>query len=529
MPVTAGTEGDHSVTRPNILFLFSDQQRWDTIAAAGNPVIRTPVLDDLCAAGVRFDRGYTPSPVCVPARCSAMTGLLPHRTGCFENGSPMPSPAEVPTMMGVLREAGYQTHAAGKMHFVPGDRDYGFESMDLSDRSAGGNKYHTFVRESGFEEVFNPIGMTGDMYYVPQVSPVPQAAHHTTWVAERSIAFLRERDRSRPFFLWTSFVKPHPPFAPPYPWHTLYRSTDMPLPKRPRGYEALQTWAMRHQNRYKWRESGPDDNLLRTMKAYYYAEISYIDCQTGRVLQALRDSGELENTLIVYSSDHGEFMGDYHSFGKRSFLDSSARVPMLASWPGRLPAGEVCPIPVSLLDAMPTFLEAAGTDPTPYRLDGESLRTIYETGPANRVVAGQIQEAERASYMATDARWKYIYSAPDEREYLFDLHADPDETEDVATIGIFGPGVVGRREAPAAVAERSADRTRARNRLRGVLFERFRQDGYTAPLEGDHWRHFGRGADPVDADDDRFGHGPAWGDPYIRIPGYEQPWTPPRR
>jgi hypothetical protein len=130
--------------------------------------------------------------------------------------------------------------------------------------------------------------------------------------------------------------------------------------------------------------------------------------------------------------------------------------------------------------------------------------------------------------MATDARWKYIYSAPDEREFLFDLAADPDETEDVATIGIYGPGVVGRRDAPPDVAARSKERTAARERLRSALFDRFRRDGYSAPLDGDQWRRYGRGADPVDPDEDRFGHGPAWGDPYVRIPGYEQPWMPRR-
>ncbi|MBI3971995.1 MAG: sulfatase-like hydrolase/transferase [Chloroflexi bacterium] len=517
------------MTPPNILFLFTDQQRWDTIAAGGNPVIRTPVLDELCARGVRFDRAYTPSPVCVPARCSAMTGRLPHCTGCFENGSPMPDPAEVPTMMHVLRDAGYQTHATGKMHFVPAGRDYGFESMELSDRAAGENTYHAFVRRRGYEAVFNPGGMTGDMYYIPQVSPVPQDVHHTAWTAERSIEFLRRRDRSRPFFLWTSFIKPHPPFTPPYPWHTLYRSTDVPLPKRPPQYQALQTWLMRHQNRYKWRESGPDDNLLRTMKAYYYAEISFVDHHVGRILEALRESGELENTLIVYSSDHGELMGDYHSFGKRTFLDSAARVPMLAVWPGRLPENEVCRAPVSLIDVMPTFLEAAGIDVTPFQLDGQSLRAVYEQRTADRVVLGQILEAANAAYMATDGRWKYFYSAPDEREYLFDLEADPDETEDVATITVHGPGIVGRREVSPAAAARDAERTAARDRLRGVLVERFRRDGYLAPLAGGDWRRYGRGADPANADDDRFGHGPAWGDPYVRIPGYAQPWFPPRR
>ena len=357
---------------------------------------------------------------------------------------------------------------------------------------------------------------------------MPQALHNSTWVAERSIDFLNRRDRSRPFFLWTSFVKPHPPFTPPYPWNTLYRSTDLPLPKRPAQSQALQTWLMRHQNRYKWREGGPDDNLLRTMKAYYYAEISFIDYQTGRILAALEQTGEAENTLIVFSSDHGELLGDYHCFGKRTFLDSAARVPLLAVWPDRLPAGAVCPTPVSLIDVMPTFLEAAGIDAAPLALDGQSLRTISEAEPSDRLVLGQILEEANASYMATDARWKYIYSALDEREYLFDLAADPGETDDVATHTVAGPGIVGRRLLPPEAATHDAERAAARDRLRGALIARFRQDGYVAPLEGDHWRRYGRGADPADADVDRLIAPAAWGDPYVRLPGYEQPWMLPR-
>ncbi len=517
--------GTVSVTsRPNILFLFTDQQRWDTIAAAGNPLVRTPALDSLCAHGIRFDRAYTPVPVCVPARCSTMTGRLAHRTGCFENGSPMP--ANVPTMMQVLRDAGYQTHGAGKMHFVPANRDYGFTSADLCD--GRDNAYLRFIRAQGFAEVYNPGGMLGDMYYIPQVSPMPPALHNSTWVAERSIDFLSQRDRSRPFFLWTSFVKPHPPFTPPYPWNTLYRSTDLPLPKRPAQSLALQTWLMRHQNRYKWRESGPDDNLLRTMKAYYYAEISFIDYQIGRILETLEQTGNRENTLIVFSSDHGELLGDYHSFGKRTFLDSAARVPLLAVWPDQLPEGKVCTTPASLIDIMPTFLEAAGIDATPYDLDGQSLRVIGEAPAVDRLVLGQILDQANASYMATNTRWKYIYSALDEREYLFDLAADPDETEDVATHTVFGPGIVGRRLLPPNAATRDAERAAARDRLRNALIERFRKDGYLTPLDGEHWRRYGRGADPADPDTDRLVAPPAWGDPYVRLPGYVQPWMPPR-
>ncbi|HEY8742435.1 MAG TPA: hypothetical protein VIU62_05020, partial [Chloroflexota bacterium] len=141
---------------------------------------------------------------------------------------------------------------------------------------------------------------------------------------------------------------------------------------------------------------------------------------------------------------------------------------------------------------------------------------------------GQILDEANAGYMAMDRRWKYVYSALDEREYLFDLQSDPEETENVATRTVWGPGIVGRRDLPPEAARHDAERTEARERLRGALIERFRRDGYLAPLQGDQWRRYGRGADPRDPDVDRFAHGPAWGDPYVRLPGYEQPWAPPR-
>lgn len=159
-----------SSKRPNILLLFTDQQRWDTIAAAGNSVIKTPALDSLCARGVRFARAYTPSPVCVAARCSVMTGRLPHRSGCFNNGSPMSR--ELPTLMGALSEAGYQTHAVGKMHFSPTRYPFGLQSMELSEeipQSVDADEFLQFLKERGFDEdrIFQEARWTGPWPRVP--------------------------------------------------------------------------------------------------------------------------------------------------------------------------------------------------------------------------------------------------------------------------------------------------------------------------------------------------------------------------
>lgn len=491
--------------RPNILLIMTDQQRADTLGASGNDFIRTPVLDRLCREGVRFDRCYTPSPVCVPARMALLTGLLPHRNGCFDNGG-RPAAGQ-PTLMGLLGAGGYTRRAVGKMHFSPPRSGLGFEAMELSEEIPACpeiDDYLTFLHGRGFRHVHEPHGVRSDMYYIPQVSQLPAELHSTAWTAERAAAFLRAHDQSRPFFLWVSFIKPHPPFDPPVPWNKLYRTVDMPPPFRPDGYRTLQTWWMRHQNRYKYREGGPDDTLNRTLRAAYYACISFIDYQVGRILRALDATGQADRTLVIFTSDHGELLGDYGSWGKRSFLDAAARVPLVVRWPGELPAGVVATPPASLLDVMPTALAAAGIPPDPHHLDGTDLRTLATRG-VDRLVFGQLSRGPRGTYFATDGRRKYVYSAPDDREYFFDLRADPREACDLA--------------GTAAVA---GDLTA----LRTALVQRLRSDGHEEPLDGGGWRRFPPAPDPARADDDRIFQEAAWTDPWVRLPGYVQGWTP---
>lgn len=492
----------------NVLLITTDQQRGDTVGAPAPGPLYTPTLDRLCAEGTRFDRCYTPSPVCVPARYALLTGLLPHRNGCFNNGSPMS--ADRPTLMGVLSGAGYRTHAVGKMHFQPPRRSFGFQSMELSEeipRSVEQDDFLSFLQGRGFAHVHEPHGIRSDMYYIPQVSQLPAPLHTTAWTADRAAAFLRGHDQRQPFFLWMSFIKPHPPFDPPVPWNKLYRTVDMPKPFRPEGYQALQTWWMRHQNRYKYRESGPDDTLARTIRAAYLACISFIDHELGRVLRVLATTGLAERTLVLFTADHGELLGDYGSWGKRSFLDPAARVPLIARWPGRLAPGGVCSAPVSLLDLMPTALGAAGIDPAPYGLDGVPL-TEERRAPC---VFGQLDRGARGTYMVTDDRHKYFYSAPDDREFLFDLtdHAS------------------GGRESRNLAA--APDRRQTLEALRATLIGRLRRDGYEEPLDGEHWRRYPPPPEPDDPDQDRIFQEAQWVDPWPRLPGYTPAWLPPVR
>ncbi|AKJ65557.1 sulfatase [Kiritimatiella glycovorans] len=420
--------------KPNILLIFTDQQRWDTIAAGGNPYVRTPNLDRLAREGVRFDAAYSPCPVCVPARCSMIYGQHPGNTGCFENNFSMPEDGRR-SMMSALTGAGYRTHGIGKMHFTPDPHAMrGLESRETQEElvdDASRDDYLCYLRKQGCEYAIEPYGVRGAAYYVPQLSPVPPQHHPTQWVGDRTVKWLEENaGKDRPFFLFSSYIHPHPPFSPPTPWHKIHRGPDMPLPNLPPDMEKLTTYTNRIQNRYKGRDTGRDTALVRLIKAYYWASISFIDAQVGRTLEVLERKGELDDTLIVFTSDHGEFLGDYNCFGKRSFLDPAARVPMLCRYPARFDTGAVCRRPVSLIDLMPTFLAAAGSDAE--AMDGVDLAEIASGAGDREWVFGQYQDARAGIYMAVSERWKYIYSAPDDREFLFDRVRDPRETRNRA-------------------------------------------------------------------------------------------------
>ena len=475
--------------QPNILFVMTDQQRSDTISALGNREIRTPVLDSLVQSGTAFTNCYTPSPVCVAARSATITGVPPHLNGCASNNE---SPLGMQSIMQVLQEAGYRTHGIGKMHFNPqADAMWGFDSRDISEEGArlqgSRNDFHDYLVESGFGHVLEPQGLRSEMYYIPQPSQLPAQHHHTTWVADRAIDFLRQRESerpdvsvsTRPFFLWTSFIKPHPPFESPVPWNKLYRAADMLPPRRPEGFEQLLSWWNHHQNRYKYRDKGYDEMLVRTMKAMYYACISFIDFNLGRILEALGD--EIENTLILYTSDHGEMLGDYGSFGKRAMLNPAAKIPLIMQAPNTANPGLRVDTPVSLLDVFPTFAAAAGLDIARPSPDGANLLDVEAGDTQREFVNSQVGEGNIGLYMIAGRDLKYIYSAADNKEWLFDLRIDPQETKNWAGNSRY---------------------ERQLREMRDRLIGRFERDGYVTAAQNGEWRKYEPPAFPEPAGDD---------------------------
>lgn len=414
----------------NILHLFTDQQRFDTIGALANPHIQTPHLDRLAREGMAFTSAYTPAPECVPARCCMITGRYADKTGCGSNAEAMPSPDAVPSFMSQLAEGGYRTHGIGKCHFTPDAwAGRGFQSRDTSEEIAEDpdrDAYLQHLTEKGYGHVLEPHGARGEMYYIPQPSQLPAELHHSHWTGDRAIDFIdAQRRAEQPWYLYCGFIHPHPPFAPPGPWHKLYRAPDMPLPYLPDNAEELLCYINRYQNRYKYRDRGLDLNLIRCIRAYYFACISFIDYQVGRILEALEASGQLDNTLIVYSADHGELLGDFGSFGKRSFHDASLRVPLLARLPGSFAAGKRCQTPASLVDLMPTFLTAAGMD-VPAEADGVDLAALARGEPTDRTVFFHYGSGENAILGGLNQQWKYAWSSPDQRDYLFDRNCVPE-------------------------------------------------------------------------------------------------------
>ena len=422
--------------KPNILILFTDMQRADTIRALGNPIIKTPHLDRLAAEGTAFTNCFSPSPVCCPARCCMHYGLYPQKTGLFDNGPMMEhNDASYPAVLG---QHGYRTHAIGKCHFTPDKQALrGFDSRQSQEECTSEpdtDDYVAWLRDNG-HDYYESHGARGEMYYIPQVSSLPAEAHPTQWIGTESDRFIREPDRKeQPWCLFSSFIHPHPPFAPPKPWHKLYRGPDMPLPFIPEESESLYTWVNRLQNRYKYRDRGLDLNLLRQITAYYYATISFVDYQVGRILNALEETGQLDNTMIIFASDHGEHLGDLGCFGKRSMHDASARVPMLVRYPARFPAGKRCSVATSLCDLFPTLLGASGVSADGLGLDGCDLADVVANPNPDRTVYSQFSKGEKAIYMAVNARWKYVYSAGDGAEFFFDREADPAEIRNLADV-----------------------------------------------------------------------------------------------
>lgn len=408
---------DTRMSQPNILFIHTDEQRADTLGCYGNGLVETPNIDRLASEGVTFEEGHCTHPLCCPSRGSLLTGRYPSVHGLWRNGLELPE--EEITIAEVLRDEGYQTGLVGKAHFQPWHADpeefeeststltmddeeavwdfwrdfdgpyYGFDHVEMAyqhgHREVSGGHYGLWVREEHPEAIDSfpqdaALEPT-DPAYNTWKSAVPVEVHSSTWVADRTIDFIDEYAHGDPFYGWIGFPDPHFPYNPPEPYCYEYDPEDVELPVDSAGavWEATDvpryvTYHLEEKYGTDWREI--PEAIQREIIAHYYAMVDLVDDQVGRILTALEEHGIAENTVVVFTSDHGDWLGDHGLFQKGiPHTRGLTRVPWVMRWPGVTEEGRRVDAPTSQLDLMPTLLDAAGAD-VPYGVQGESLRPV---------------------------------------------------------------------------------------------------------------------------------------------------------
>ncbi len=383
--------------RPNVLLLMTDQQRFDALGCAGNPHIRTPNLDRLAAQGAMFETCYVQNPICSPSRASFATGLYPHNHGLWANGVALPT--ALPLISKALADSGYDCGMAGKQHLAPcasGDEprlDDGYRvykwSHDPIHRSPL-NSYHRWL-EQHHPDVYTKLvsgraeetAEAGNVAKGPTVADtVPVDAHYSHWIAEEAIAFLSQ-ERDRPFYFMANFFDPHHPFGAPEPFRALYDAATLPLPAGSAGELATKPAVQREYYAKSYGGNAPgfaeySETELREARAGYYAMVSMIDAEVGRILDALEATGQAQDTLVIFTSDHGEMLGDHAIMLKGPMLyEPVVRVPLILSWPNRIRAGQQVDHIVQNIDLTATLLEAGGVSGA-FAMQGESLMPLID-------------------------------------------------------------------------------------------------------------------------------------------------------
>ena len=445
--------------RPNVVLITTDQQRFDTIHTVGNPHIRTPNLNWLVDNGIRFSNAYTDCPICVAARATIMMGKHGHTMGLVSNAGKPVIDAER-SLPGILTGAGYQTRAQGKMHFHPRRCNYGFEHMEILE------DYYRYMAAHPEKGVPMDHGL-GQNVMEPGISTVDETNSLTHWTVDRSVDFLETRDDSRPFFLWTSFAKPHPPWDPCRSYWDMYRDRPVPAPITgdwsttpedvPPGF-LEPTFHLNLCHRF-------DETLVADMRRAYYACITQIDYNLAILFSRLREMGLLENTWIIFTADHGEMLGDHQMGAKSVGLEGAAHVPMLIKPPGGHGAtddprrGLVSDALVCLADVLPTVAAATGVE-LPDGVDGIDMLAAAAGGKCREVLHGECA----GFHYVREGAFKYCYEARGGGELMFNLEKDPYEEHDLV---------------------RAGKDTEVHNRLRGLLAERLTAAGGDAVKDGD--------------------------------------------
>lgn len=423
--------------KPNVLILFTDQQRYDTIAALGYEHMITPNLDRLVREGTSFTNACSTNPVCMAARHDMLTGLPARAHGYYENVKKPIRDYCLPTIPRIFSEAGYRTAAIGKCHFYPDRMHHGFNELFLMEElptCRQNDQYALYLKDSGLENIQNLHGIRPLIYHTPQRSQMNDAHHGTTWVADKVLEWL-DNNGSHPFFLFAGWISPHPPWHLPLEYEHIYDGRDIPDPVPvSRGFPYSPNTG---------EIFGDTDDMeeKRRVRRAYYASITHVDKNIGRILDFLENRGLLDNTLVIFTSDHGEMIYDKGLFGKECPYEGSVRIPMIIRYPEKFVKNKKETAFVDLFDIMPTCLDVCGLSyQGEFSLPGSSLCSVSAGRDRSAQISSFGSKASRW-IMCRDKRYKYVYRYNGGYEELYDLEEDPGETVNLIKKGSCPPDV----------------------------------------------------------------------------------------
>lgn len=416
---------------PNVLMVMVDQWPGRLLGVAGHPVIQTPTIDAIARNGVRFNNAYSECPICIPARRTLMTGTTTRTHGdrSFDTVGPMP---DLPTVAECFDNAGYQTYAVGKLHVYPPRDRIGFDDVLLSEEGrphlGALDDYEIFLGDRGYPGQQYLHGMNNNNY-MHRPWHLPEDTHVTNWSTTQMARAIQRRDPTRPGFWYLSYTPPHPPLIPLESYVDYYRQ--FPIPEAVQGdwsedEESLPVTLRMNRAFY----GGYQGDVLKEVRRAFYALCTHIDHQLRVVIGTLREEGILDNTIVMISSDHGDMLGDFGLFAKRTYYEGSGNIPMVlmgTAGDQRVGHHRTDDRLVGLQDVMPTLLDLAGI-PVPDSCDGLSM-----VGDQRRpTLYGDCLEDTSATRMLHDGRHKLIWYPAGNHLQLFDLADDPDERRNLA-------------------------------------------------------------------------------------------------
>ncbi len=417
--------------QPNVLLITTDHWPAALLGEAGHPAIQTPTLDQLARNGTRFTNAYSECPVCIPARRSLLTGMTTRSHGdrSFQTELRLP---EVPTIAETFRGAGYQTYAVGKLHVYPPRARAGFDDVLLCEEGrpqyGPTDDYEIYLGEQGLVGQQFLHGMSNNDY-VSRPWHLAEEHHVTNWMTREMSRTIQRRDPTRPGFWYLSYTHPHPPIAPLQCYLDMYRDVDP-------GEPIVGNWSCNpdempaRMNNRLIDSARYDAKFIRDARRAFYALCTHIDHQLRVVIGTLREEGLLDNTIILFTSDHGDMLGDHGMWAKRLFYEGSANIPMLlvgCEGDERVGFQQTDDRLVGIQDIMPTLLDLAGIE-RPKSVDGLSM-----VGESRReYLYGEYGEDAEATRMIRAGRHKLIYYAYGNCTQLFDLESDPNELTDLS-------------------------------------------------------------------------------------------------